>query len=195
MARDSFYPPTAEYWVDPAEAHAYPLRYGDLCATPRVPELRRKTGKYWHRVLVLSPSCEMGAKATDSTQVLVARVYAADDGIGEKQRAAVRMGWQENGGRRKVAHAATMWLAPPPNGPQDRDLFADFRTARPVPLADLRTAGRVAAMTHEARLYLIRREMGFRYRWMVDLEAVRAAEAERIRNDEAFEGPRPDWAL
>jgi hypothetical protein len=61
-------------------------------------------------------------------------------------------------------------------------------------LAELTQAGRVAALTHEARIYLLRREIYYKYRWLTSIEEVRLAESDRIGNDENFEGPKPTWA-
>jgi hypothetical protein len=76
----------------------------------------------------------------------------------------------------------------------DVDHLTDFRDVAVVNLDQLPPASRVAAMTHEARVYLIRRELYFRYRWKVPIESVRANEADRISGDPAFQGPRPEWA-
>lgn len=193
MTTDFWYPGADEYWVRAIDADAYPLRYGDVFATPELAVCRSASGKPWSHVVVLHPSCELGAKAADDTEALVARVNAVTH-IGANQRAAVRVGWTERGGSLRVAHANTFWMPPLPGQRDDIDWYADFRRAQRVPLSHLREAGRSAAMTHEARLYLIRRELYFRYRWLVDIEAVRDNEAERITGDTQFAGPRPSWA-
>jgi hypothetical protein len=144
----------------------------------------------WHAVLVLHPSCELGAKATGVSRALVARVYRVAD-IGAKQHATVRAGFAERDGAIGPAHVNTFWMAPVPAA-GDVDLFADFRSLVQVPTASLER--RLAAMTHEARLHLIRREMLFKYRWQVPLEVIRNNEIARIEADPHFEGPRPDWA-
>lgn len=190
---DAWYPAADAYWVPPLEAHAYPLRYGDLCATPELDDLRTSKGKLWDKVLVLHPSCELGAKAAPDTEVLVARVNHVRT-IGKKQRPAVRVGWAERDGKLWVAHANTFWIPPLPDQGDDLDWYADFRRLRSIPLETLRASGREATMSHEARVYLIRREIYFKYRWLLDFNEVLGAEAQRIGNDPAFEGPRPEWA-
>lgn len=74
------------------------------------------------------------------------------------------------------------------------DLYLDFHKVERVRLADLEAAGRRAAMTHDARLTLIRRDLYYRYRWLVSPDSVLASEKARISNDPAFAGPRPAWA-
>lgn len=144
-------------------------------------------------VLVLHPSCEIGPKAAADTEVLVARVNRVDD-IGANQRSAVRVGWAERQGRILIAHANTFWLPPLPAQDDQADWYADFRRVRSVPLTALRLSGREAAMSHDARVRLIRREIYFKYRWLVASDDVQANEKARISNDHAFEGPRPSWA-
>lgn len=190
---DAWYPRAEDYWVPVGDAHGYPVRYGDMFATPDSAVCRTAKGKPWPAVLVLHPSCELGSKAADDTQVLVARINRVAD-IGSAQRPAVRTGWAERDGRLLVAHANTFWLPPQPGQRDDIDWYADFRRLQAVPLADLHAAGRAAAMTHDARVFLIRREMYFKYRWLTSVEQVRGLELERIINDPHFVGPRPDWA-
>jgi hypothetical protein len=87
-----------------------------------------------------------------------------------------------------------VYLAPVPDDEQlGEELFADLRTTARVDLAELAEQRR-AAMSHDARLALLRRDLYFRYRWAVTLEAVTALERDRIAGDAAFVGPRPDWA-
>ncbi len=73
-------------------------------------------------------------------------------------------------------------------------MYADFRQVRRVRYDDLMTAGRIAAMDHDARVAFIRREMYYKYRWIVPMADVRALEATRILADPAFAGPKPAWA-
>ena len=55
-------------------------------------------------------------------------------------------------------------------------------------------AGRIAAMTHEARVAVIARELRFRYRWGLTPTDVMTFEKARIGRDADFKGPRPTWA-
>ena len=73
------------------------------------------------------------------------------------------------------------------------ELFADLRACSRVPLDALR-AGRVSAMSHDSRVAVLRRDAYFRHRWPLSLLAVTTLEADRIRTDPAFVGPRPTWA-
>ena len=93
-----------------------------------------------------------------------------------------------------VAHTHTFWLAPPPAEDVDVDFYVDFQRCQRVLLSDLIMAGRRAAMTHDARVYLIRRELYYRYRWLVPLDSVYKLEQVRISADSNFVGPRPTWA-
>ncbi|MGI8808565.1 MAG: hypothetical protein ACR2KK_12105 [Acidimicrobiales bacterium] len=187
------YPAASEYWVDAAAVDKYPNRYGDVFATPEVDECVDRKGRRWAHVLVLHPSCELGGKAAADTEVLIARVNAVT-AIGATQRAAVRMGWREVDGEAVHAYTNTFWLPPIPGQDDDADWYADFRRLQRVPLGALLDAGREATMTHDARLFLIRREIYFKYRWQVSHADVQAAEASRINGDSNFVGPRPDWA-
>jgi hypothetical protein len=144
-------------------------------------------------VQVLHPSCELGAKATDTTEVLVARVYRVNE-YGTNSRGPIRTGFIERGGQIQVAAANTFWLPPEPDSADGEDQFTDFRWCQRVPLRELRTAGRLAALDHDARVALIRRELYFRYRHIVSTADVQGLEAARIANDPAYESPRPSWA-
>jgi hypothetical protein len=190
---DAWYPDASVYWVALSEARKYPFRYGDLFATPDVAECKTKKGALWQSVLVVHPSCELGAKTTDTTEVLVARVQRVAE-IGINQRPTLRVGFAERDGQNLIALANTFWLPPEPGAAESDDQYADFRCCQRVPLAAMRSAGRLAAMTHDARIALIRREIYLKYRYLVSSENVKALEASRISGDAAFVGPRPRWA-
>ncbi len=191
---DQWYPRAEEYWVPDEQVTEYPIRYGDLFVTPANQACVTSSGKPWRHTLVLHPSCELGAKANDDTRVLVARVNAVTD-IGSSQRSRVRTGWNEKDGQLFIAHANTFWMPTYPGQDSDEvDWYADFRRLVSIPLAQLTQARRVAALTHEARIYLLRREIYYKYRWLLSIEDVRRAESNRISNDENFEGPKPIWA-
>lgn len=193
VAGDSWYPAADGYWVPESEAGHYPLRYGDVCATPNPSGCVTADGKHWARVMVLHPSCELGAKSADHTEVVVGRINPVTS-ISARQRPPVRVGWSEAGGVLRVAHANTFWMPPTPDQDDDVDWYLDFQRVVRVPLIQLRAAGRMAAMTHDARLALIRRELYYRYRWLVSPADVMANEATRIPGDRGFLGPRPSWA-
>lgn len=65
---------------------------------------------------------------------------------------------------------------------------------RPLRYGELVKLTRIAALDHDARVGLIRREIYFKYRWFLSWNEVRDAEAARISNDSTFTGPKPDWA-
>ncbi len=91
-------------------------------------------------------------------------------------------------------HAHTVFLAGVPWSAGHRDgMFANLRETVRVSMADLAAGGRVAAMTHDCRVSVIRRELYYRYRWLVSREDVQANEASRVSNDSDFVGPRPPW--
>lgn len=194
---DAWYPRPGDYWVAPPDDEQRPLRQGDLFATPPVSvagqALTRRDGQPWHAVMVLSPSCELISKAGDDAAIEVARVVplAAQDG---KAAAAIIAGWQEKDSRITVAFAHTVFLAGVPHAATHIEgMFANLKETVRVSMADLRAAGRLAALDHDARAAVIRREIYYRYRWLVSMEEVRANEAERISHDPHFAEPRPPW--
>ena len=73
-------------------------------------------------------------------------------------------------------------------------MYADLRQTARVPLDELKVAGRVAAMTHEARVALLARDLYFRYRWPAAVASVFELEWGRINSDPDFLGPKPNWA-
>lgn len=85
---------------------------------------------------------------------------------------------REVDGRIHVSRVNSVYLAPLPG--TEVELFADLRSSARVPLARLQSAGRLAAMTHDARIALLRRDLYFRYRWLVSLDDLVALEASRI---------------
>ncbi|MBI1352495.1 MAG: hypothetical protein GC156_15440 [Actinomycetales bacterium] len=183
-----------------SRASEYPYRYGDLFKAPTADAFGRdliSTGKKpapWMGVLVLSPSCELVTKAGDDDPVTVARVRDLSR-QSASQRAQVSAGWKDTPDGPSVAFASFAYLAPVPwvEGFTDQ-MYADFRQIAVVRYGDLKSAGRVAALDHEARVALIRRELYYRYRWLVPMDSVRNSEAVRIRADAAFIGPKPEWA-
>lgn len=197
---DAWYPAPADYWVPDADQEGvWPHRFGDLFHTPATDAqgrpLATKDGTAWHAVMAYSPSCELVTKATDTDTVEVVRVLRLDSQSDAHAAASIVAGWQEKGGRTTVAYAHTVFLAPVPGHPtHDQPMFAHLKTTARVTVSDLRAAGRIAALTHDARVAVIRRDLYYRYRWLVPMDDVRAAEADRIANDPFFTPPRPDWA-
>ena len=73
--------------------------------------------------------------------------------------------------------------------------FADSYLMR-VPLLfanpEIRT-GHIAALDHDGRVALIRREIYYKYLWLVPMIQVWNAEYSRINRDPNYEGPKPNW--
>lgn len=180
---DAWYLDADEYYVPRAERQRYPLRQGDLLPGPTVD---RQT---WRAAMILHPTCELGKRAVEAIQV--ARVRSLADLDDDFQRALVVAGYRELEGRRRVALASTFFLPPWEAGGEP--CFANFRELESVPRAAATSAKRVAAITHDCRVTLVRRYLYFRFRLAFAPADVRAWEARRIGADPAFEGPRPSW--
>lgn len=206
---DPWYSNPDEYWVPAAQAGVRPYRYGDLFSPPATDAFDRpllSSGKKemrhaksavpvpWHGVLVLSPSCDVVSKSGDDTLVEVARVKNLALQSAPRQ-AAITAGWRPSDEGPRVAFSAFTYLAAVPgSATHGTHMYGDFRATTWVRYTDLVAAGRLAALDHDARVHLIRREIHYKYRWVVTLAEVRAAEADRIRKDRNFVGPRPSWA-
>lgn len=166
LVRDAWYPAPDAYWVTPPGDSERPFRYGDLFHAPAHDAPGRplvtSVGTGWHAVIVLSPSCEVISKAKGDSAIEVARVVplAAQD---PKPAAAIVAGWQEKDGRTKVAFAHTVFLAGVPHATSYGDgMFATLKETVRVKMSDLRAAGRMAALDHDARVAVIRREIYYR---------------------------------
>jgi hypothetical protein len=181
---DAWYLDASEYYVSDGERDRYPLRQGDLVRGATV------GGAKWLAAQVIHPTCELPKSAVKRIQV--ARVRSLAELGDDFERALVVAGYREVDGQRRVAVANTFFLPPWTDGGEP--CFADFRELASVPRSAATVARRVAAITHECRVTLIRRYLYFRFRLAFRLEDVRAWEAKRIANDPAFEGPRPRWA-
>jgi hypothetical protein len=83
----------------------------------------------------------------------------------------------------------------PPVGQLAEPMFADFRQPTIIPRADLDPGRRIAALTHDTRVYFIRRKLYWEQRWLMDLGDVRRLEGDRIGHDEHFIGDKPKWAV
>lgn len=186
------YPQDTEFWVPPTDAPEFPRRYGDLFTTPDLEACTDSKGKLWRAVMAVHPSCELGAKSAP-TGVQVVRVHLLRE-VSAPQRDEIRAGFKETDGQFRIARTNMVYLAPPPEVDRlGEELVADLRASARVPLADLED-GRLAAMTHDARVAVLRRDIYFRYRWLLHLSTVAELEQARISADPAFEGPRPSWA-
>jgi len=72
-------------------------------------------------------------------------------------------------------------------------MYSDFRTVAVIPRDLLNIEHRMAALTHDSRVLFIRRKLYWEQRWLLRTEAVQSLEADRIRMDTRFQGPRPSW--
>ncbi len=180
----AWYLPAEDYWVVADQAGEYPHRQGDLFGPVEI------AGEPWDAALLVHPTCEIAKTSVRELQVVRVRLLSAI--ADASQRAQVVAGWVERDRAIRIAFAHTFFLAPVP-GSND-PLFANFREIALTDKDVLFATGRVAAMTHDARVSLIRRKLYFRYRLNVAFEQVRELEARRIVGDPAFSGPRPAWA-
>lgn len=186
------YPADDQYWVPTSEAELYPPRYGDLFA-PEGLGLVDSKGRSWVAVMATHPSCELGAK-TAPNGVQVVRVHRLRE-VSTRQRDEVRTGFVEANGQIRPTRLNMVYLGPVAGRDGlNEELWADLRATARLDLEALKNAGRIAAMTHDARLALLRRDLAFRYRWQLPPEQILELEQARISGDSAFEGPRPAWA-
>lgn len=187
---DPWYPPANEYFVPGSAQEEYPVRQGDVFEPGEVPESEVKG---WIGFMLLHPSCEVQTGKSD--RLHVARLHAVSELADQFSQTTVTYGLRErDDGSVVVAFANTFWVPPATNeGPLSEPLFADFRETGRLPREALAPELRVGAMTHEARVYLIRRKIYFDFRWLLSLDAVRDLERDRIGSDDRFAGPRPEW--
>jgi hypothetical protein len=185
-AGDSPYLHHADYWVASGEAGEYPVRQGDLFAN-----LQTADGGHFDVGLIVHPTCELSKASVMNVQV--ARVYPLDALPDANQRQRVVAGISEKDGGVRIAFAHTFFIAPVEGSALDFPMWADFRELALAPRDQFSQDARVGALTHDARVTLIRRYLYFRLRWPLSFEQVRDMEAARIAADPAFAGPRPDW--
>jgi hypothetical protein len=186
-ASDAWYLAAEEYWVPAGEADQYPVRQGDVFGPLRI------AGEEWAAAQIVHPTCELGKRSVKEIQILRVRPLL---GIADpKQQARVAAGFEEKQLQIRPAFAHTFFLAPA--GHPEVLAEPGYSNLREVALFDrshFTPDARVAAMTHDARVSFIRRKLYFRYRIALPFSEVRRLEANRIRNDPSFEGPKPDWA-
>jgi len=202
---EAWYP--SDYWVPEGKLSSYPVRYGDLLEAPSVDRFGRqirtkipKTGtseegvKPWFAALILSPSCELGAKAKPSSTFLVARVRNFT-GFDSSDILKISTGWGGVNGKKVIAYAKFAYLAPVSYSKTHNEMmFADYSDTAWITHDEFIKLNRIAALDHDARVGLMRREIYYKYRWQMSTEEVRAAEAFRILNDQNYSGPKPSWA-
>ncbi len=186
MPTDAEYPDAAVYYVPPADAAAYPVRQGDLFRSIQV------GGETWFGCQLVHPTCELTKASVTHVQVIRVRPFTALST--DMARSRVTAGLEETDGQLRVAYAHTFFLAPVRGGADyDQPMFSDFREVTLIDRHQLLAMTRLAAMSHDLRLYFIRRKIYFRYRFRLQIEAVLDLERTRIANDPAFVGPRPTW--
>lgn len=147
-------------------------------------------GKPWDACQVIHPSCEITAK-TEPPKLHVVRVRLLSAVQQKHQRAIVR-GFNDVDGSPRIAWANTFFL-PPADG-VSVPMFSDFRQVARVDRSELMADRRIAALTHDARVFFIRRKLYWEQRWMLSLADVYCLERSRIGNDDAFIGTKPPWA-
>jgi hypothetical protein len=111
-------------------------------------------------------------------------------------QAQVAAGWKEGVSGAQVAFASFAYLAPVFfSASHNTPMFVDYRETVWVKYSELKAAGRIAALDHDGRVALIRREIYYKYRWLMPVFQVQNAEFSRINEDPNYEGPKPDWDL
>lgn len=185
---EGWYPAVEGYYVTEPDPALYPVRQGDLMLPPEETPISSK--KPWLACLVVHPSCDLGAKSHPS-DLQVVRVLALRS-ASEKSRPDIVLGMRKVDGEARVASANTFFL--PPVARLHEPMYADFHQPARIPRAELSVDRRVAALTHNARLYFIRRKLYWEQRWFMALEDVLGFEKVRIAGDSAFVGDKPEWA-
>lgn len=190
------YPLDTDYWAPQDDPDQYPWRFGDLVATPAEPGrfgAVDSRGRPWRAVMLTHPSCELSSKGAPNG-VQAVRVFWLRE-VSQRQGAEVMTGYVEVDGRLRVARAHQVYLAPvAAHAKLGERMYADLRQSVRIPFDDLADAGRVAAMSHDARVAVLHRDAYFRYRWPLSLQDVFGIEQSRIGADGNFAGPRPEWA-
>lgn len=182
---DAWYLDAGDYYVTPGRMSEYPLRQGDLIAGPKIEDER------WRAAQIVHPTCELTKNTVKAVQLVRVRPLAdLDDDF---LRSLVVAGYSERDGERRVAVAHTFFLPPWQAGGEP--YFANFREIVALPRDRLGLSNRLAAITHDCRVTLIRRWLYFRFRLAFRFDQVQAWEATRISSDPSFAGPKPDWAM
>lgn len=189
------YPLDEHFWVPGGQDTQYPLRFGDLASVPSSEQAAQDSkGKPWFAAMVVHPNCDLGPKGAP-LGVQVVRVHPLKK-VSVRQRAEIVAGFTvDEAGAVRVARINFVYLAGVPgSATHSEPMFADLRETVRISLANLAAAGRLAAMTHEARVAILARDALFRYRWNLTPVEVYKLERARISNDPRFEGPKPLWA-
>lgn len=182
----TWYVHRSAYWVSPEQAADYPIRQGDLFGPVQV------GSESWGAAIIVHPTWELGKASV--AEVQVARVLSMSALPDDRQRVAAQAGFSERDGQVRVAFAHTFFVAPVSGSHLAEAMWVNLREIAPAARGQFTLQARVGALTHDARVTLIRRYLYFRFRLALSFEQVRNLEAARIRADPAFQGPKPDWA-
>jgi hypothetical protein len=161
---DSPYLHHAEYWVPAADAGDFPVRQGDLFGGVEV------SGSTWDAALPVHPTRELGKASVAECQV--ARVRPLDAIAHERRRRQVVAGLVVAGGGVRIAFAHTFFVFPVPGTQLDQPTWANFREIGLAARDRFEKTQRTGALTHDARVTLIRRYLYFRFRLALGFEQV-----------------------
>lgn len=185
----NWYPRYDSYYVPNPEPTEWPVRQGDVISPPE--QLGPESNDPWLACQIVHPSCEIGAKR-DPKQLQVIRVLSLAEFTDANDQTSVVQGYKEKDDVAQIAFAYSFFLPPVPGFADP--LYSDFRQIQVVPRSSLSPESRLGALTHDARVFFIRRKLYWEQRWFIEPEEVFRIEGERIRNDPNFVGPRPEWA-
>ena len=187
---DAWYPPHSSYY-DSGYSDQIPVRQGDILNLGLDCDNAEQEG--WLGCIVIHPSCEIITRKASKIQVCRVRQLQEHD---ESMQENISAGESTDSNLNvRVAMAHTFFLAPVIGNIEfSEPMFADFRALALVDKNEVTKDRRVAIMTHNARVYFIRRYLYWRQRWKIPIDKVLALEKVRISRDTDFEGPRPVWA-
>ena len=187
---DRWYPLDDRYYsVDDPEI--VPIRQGDILRPESICNEGFRTP--WFGCIVIHPSCEIITQK--AAKIQVCRIRRLVEHGANQQESIVAGEIEGRDGHVRVAMAHTFFLAPvPERSPYSQPMFADLRDIALIDRTEVSKEHRIAIMTHDARVYLIRRYIYWRQRFKLDLEDLVDLETERIGKDPDFTGPRPAWA-
>lgn len=191
---DSWYPPHSSYY-DLGYPDQIPVRQGDILRLEFDEDNDDDNSEQeeWLGCIVIHPSCEIITGKASKIQVSRIRQLQEHD---ENMQTNIAAGEStDRNGNVQVAMAHTFFLAPVIGSIEfSEPMFADFRALALVDKSKITSHQRVAIMTHDARVYFIRRYLYWRQRWKIPIRTVLDLEKLRIGRDAYFEGPRPEWA-
>ena len=187
---DSWYPRDDGYYVS-ENVEQTPIRQGDILALGSA--CKNAEGEEWLGCILIHPSCEVSTGKTSKIQVV--RIRQLQEHKEGMQEYIVAGESTDSNGNIRVAMAHTFFLAPVEDSIGfSSPMFADFRDLTLVEKDMVTRDRRIAVMSHDARVYFIRRYLYWRQRWKVHIETVLNLERLRISEDPNFQGPRPAWA-